>query len=52
MVFYAVNGLAQDTIENNIIKQPFQMLQTTTNQFYGFYLVATNVQATRPNYYS
>lgn len=46
--FYAVNGLAQDTIENNIIKQPFQMLQTTTNQFYGFYLVATNVQATRP----
>lgn len=24
------------------------MLQTTTNQFYGFYLVATNVQATRP----
>jgi hypothetical protein len=46
--FYAVNGLAQDTIENNIIKQPFQMLQSTTNQFYGYYLVATNVQPSRP----
>lgn len=46
--FYGVNGMAQDTFENNIIKQPFQMLQTTTNQFYGYYLIATNVQATRP----
>ncbi|OYU97032.1 MAG: hypothetical protein CFE21_01715 [Bacteroidetes bacterium B1(2017)] len=46
--FYAVNGLAQDTIENNIIKQPFNSVQTSTGTFYGYYMVATNVPATRP----
>jgi len=46
--FYGVNGMAQDTFENNVIKQPFQMSQTNTNAFYGYYLVATNVNALRP----
>ncbi len=45
---YGVNGMAQDTIENNVIKQPFQMQQTTTGTFYGYYFIATNTQATRP----
>jgi len=45
---YGVNGMAQDTIENNVIKQPFQMLQTTTGTFYGYYFIATNTQITRP----
>ena len=47
--FYMVNGVAQDTIENNVIKQPYQQLQTTTGTFYGYYVIATNTQASRPN---
>ncbi len=47
--FYMVNSVNQDTIENNIIKQPYQALQTTTGTFYGYYLIATNTQTGRPN---
>lgn len=46
--FYGVNSMAQDTLENNIIKQPFKMLETTTNTFYGIYFIATNIPTARP----
>jgi trimeric autotransporter adhesin len=45
---YAVNGLAQDTFENNIIKQPFAALPTSTGTFYGYYIASPNISATRP----
>lgn len=44
---YGGNAMAQDTIENNFIIQPFEAAQTTTSTFYGMYFIATNVQATR-----
>ena len=47
--FYMVNSINQDTIENNVIKQPYNALQTTTGTFYGYYIIATNTQTTRPN---
>lgn len=46
--FYMVNSLAQDTFDGNVIKQPFQQLQTSTGTFYGFYAIATNIPAARP----
>ncbi|MCF8253642.1 MAG: T9SS type A sorting domain-containing protein [Bacteroidia bacterium] len=48
MGIYASNGLAQDTFENNIIKQPFAGLTTTTGTFYGIYFASGNVPAARP----
>lgn len=47
--FYMVNGVNQDTIENNVIKQPYNALPTTTGTFYGYFVIATNTQAARPN---
>lgn len=44
---YGINAMAQDTIENNFITQPFEALQTTTAGFYGMYFIGTNVQSTR-----
>lgn len=43
------NSVNQDTIENNVIKQPFQQFQTSTGTFYGIYTIATNTQSTRQN---
>ncbi|MFY8021537.1 MAG: T9SS type A sorting domain-containing protein [Bacteroidia bacterium] len=50
--FYMVNSLAQDTFDGNVIKQPFQQLQTSTGTFYGFYAIATNIPAARPVIFS
>lgn len=46
--FYLINSVAQDTFENNVIKQPWQMAQTNTGTFYGYYAIATNTPANRP----
>lgn len=49
--FYGIYGqsaMAQDTIENNVITQPFEAAQTNTNTFYGMYFIATNVPTARP----
>lgn len=50
--FYLVNSLAQDTFDGNVIKQPFQQLQTSTGTFYGYYAIATNIPAARPVIFS
>lgn len=44
---YGVSSMAQDTIENNVIMQPFEAIQTATSQFFGMYFVATNIPANR-----
>lgn len=44
---YGISSMSQDTIENNIITQPFEGSQISTSQFFGMYFIATNIPANR-----
>ncbi len=45
---YAISGSRNDTITGNRILDPFGTAVTTTNAFYGIYLIATNIVAGSP----
>ena len=45
---YAISGSRNDTITGNRIHDPFGTAITTTNTFYGIYLIATNIVAGSP----
>lgn len=49
---YMSSGMAQDTFDRNVVRQPFEMLQTSTGTFYAYYAIATNIPAARPVIFS